>query len=104
MDLLLRRYGGGIDYLLRMPLDDAARLIQKAQEAEVERQAWEIWLAVYPHMEKPIPFDQFYREIKKEQIQHLNVSAEDIIRKAERIRQADRTRGGDPSATVQDVR
>lgn len=99
MDLLLHRYGGGIEYLMQLPADEGAVLIEQAMEQENKRHAWEMWVSLLPHMKKFIPFDRFYADlragahIKATQGTSLPMSEADILEQAERIKQADLGRG-----------
>ena len=64
-DLLLHRYGN-IEYILRMPLLNAARLINKAAEEERKEIFYRRWLVRFTNMDKEtyIPFEEYYESTK----------------------------------------
>lgn len=75
---------------MQLNAEDGLFLIETAIEKEQEEKAWELWVSTYPHMENPIPFDEFLKGIRveKENLVKTPVRAEDVIAKAERIRKA----------------
>lgn len=83
---MLSRYGSGLSYLLEMDLVDGTFLIKKAIEQVQQDKAYKLWVSIYPHMENPITFEQFYKpkpiETKKP------MTAREIIERSERIRKA----------------
>ncbi|MDQ0417925.1 hypothetical protein J2Z48_002109 [Croceifilum oryzae] len=93
MDLLLRRYGGGIEYILHMPLEEGILFISTVFEKEQEERVWQMWLAFHPHMDKPVPFTQYLHQCKQENVgsQEPKQAPEQIIEMAERIKKADQS-------------
>lgn len=87
----MRRYGGGIDYILKMPLEEGVFFISTVLEKEQEEQIWQMWLAFNPHMEQPVPFNQYLDQLKQEALRSKKPkeSTEQIIKMAEKIKQAD---------------
>jgi hypothetical protein len=79
---------------MEMDLSSGLSFISKAIEKEREDRAWQLWVSVYPHTENPMPFDQFLNQMKKEQHQgNVPLRAEEVIKRAERIKKADQLRG-----------
>lgn len=78
--MLLKRYSN-IDYILKLPLKRATKLIKKAQEEETREYAFRIYLAAYPNMDKKNfkSFDNFWEEIKPKRIKLDNRSEEEIM-------------------------
>jgi hypothetical protein len=87
--LLLHRYNN-IDYILELNYINGIELINKAREKESERSAWEMWLTLYPNMDKKnfIPFSKFYQKQTEPQIRKATLTNEEIIAKNEELRLA----------------
>lgn len=75
-----------MSYLLEMDLVDGTSLIRQAMDQVQQNRAYQLWVAVYPHMEKPLPFEQFYKPQPK-QIEKP-MTAKEVIERSERIRKA----------------
>lgn len=67
--MLLKRYGN-IDYVLKLPLKRANKLIAKAMEEETKEHYYSWWLVRYPLYDKQSyeSFDEFYDKIKPKKI------------------------------------
>lgn len=87
---------------MSLPLSDGVILITRALEQTIEDKLWQVWVSAYPHMDEKSykSFDRFLSEAKQKQLQRSQpkITAEEVIAKAERIKQADqrqRKEGGD---------
>lgn len=78
---MLKRYSN-IEYVLKLPLKRATKLILKAQEEETKEYAFKIYLASYPNMDKKNfkSFNDFWEEIKPKKIE-IDKRSEDEIMK-----------------------
>ena len=87
--------GYGLEYVRRQPIPMVRRLLITALEKREEGKAWEMWLALYPHMILPqpgakrpplkfIPFSKFYEGQSAPRNDEL--TAEQIIVKFEDIK------------------
>lgn len=63
--MLLKRYNN-IDYILKLSIKRAVKLIQKAAEEEQKETALRFYLAQLPNMDEKtfMPFDQYYKNTK----------------------------------------
>lgn len=63
-DLIFRRYGGASPMILAMELDEFLPLLETAEEKEQEERLWQMWVSVYPNMDRKsyIPFEKFRDE------------------------------------------
>jgi len=70
---------------MSLDVDEFVRLINKSLEKQEERKAWEMWLTLYPNMNKKnfMPFSEFFN-MQKQTISKR--PKEDILEEAERIR------------------
>lgn len=66
IDLLLVCYGN-IDYILHAPFMAGLQLIKKAREREEDKPVWQMWLALYPYMDKKtfVPYPEFKNKMLK---------------------------------------
>jgi hypothetical protein len=82
----LTRYSN-IDYINRLDWIDGIELINKAILKQRERQEWEMWLTLYPNMDKKnfIPFEKFKSKQRTGKPKKI-LSNNEIIEKAEEIR------------------
>lgn len=87
----MKRYGSGISYLLDLDLEGGVSLINQAMEQSRRDEMYQLWVSIYPHMENPPTFYEFYRPLDIQR-QTKTVSAEEAIKKAEQIRLADQGR------------
>lgn len=62
---MLTRYGN-IDFVLNMSWRDGFNLYLKAIEKEQEEKVWEMWLSIYPKMDKNtfVSFKDFYNNCR----------------------------------------
>lgn len=67
-----------------LSVDDISELIDVIFEKKQEERAWDMWISVYPQMNKDnfVKFSEFY---KKQTNPVTTQSAEDILREAEEI-------------------
>jgi hypothetical protein len=69
--------------------EDGITLINKAIEKRNEEKDWEMWIAIYPNMDKKtfISFDKFRgkKEVATPSKQKKNLTDKEIIAKAERL-------------------
>lgn len=77
MDLLLSRYAN-IDYVMNLEIDDFVGIIKCAMEKESDERLYQMWLAIYPNMDKDtfISFNEFKdkalgKKTKEEQMDEL---------------------------------
>ena len=86
MDVLLHRYTS-IDFVMNLPLEIGAELINKAIEKTEESLAWDMWLERYQHMDEKtfVPFSQFHKTATKTRISQK--PTQDILADAGKIRQ-----------------
>lgn len=82
-----------MSFVMSLPIDDFVQLIAKAIEKQEESKAWDMWLTKYPNMTKDtyVPFKQFF-QTQKQPISKR--PKEDILKEAERIREAIKSRKG----------
>jgi hypothetical protein len=90
----LSRYGS-VEYVLELPYTDGIALINKAMDKREEEKAWQMWLMRYQHMGRKnfVPFSQFYKKAIQPSLEQPSQSADELIRMAEQIKAADRSRG-----------
>lgn len=85
--MLLTRYNN-IEFVNNLSWQDGIKLINKALEKQTEQRDWDMWISIYPNMDKKsfIPFEKFRGKkqnlIKKEN----NLTKNEIIERAEEIR------------------
>lgn len=86
MDLLLSRYSD-IHYILNLDFQSAIRLIKKAYEKDLEKRLWEMWLTLYPNMDKKnfIDFEEFKNKIIKPNVETL-ANTNDVLLEVSEIR------------------
>jgi hypothetical protein len=67
--LLLHRYGN-IEYVLRLPVRHAIKLIAKAKEEKRQEYYFQMWLMRFVMMDKDsfVSFEEFYESTKVPQI------------------------------------
>ena len=82
-----------MDHINKMPLSFGCKVIFRELEKKEERKAWEMWLTLYPNMNKEnfMPFSEFFR-MQKEPISKR--PKEDILEEVERIRESVRDKEG----------
>lgn len=75
-----------MDYQQGVDLVDSA--IKIAAEEQLVKSAWEIWVGHInnPFAEKKVPWEKFINEVRKPKNNVSKLSAEEIIAKAERIK------------------
>lgn|GEM_PF-3023803 len=78
--MLLKRYGN-IEYVLKLPLKRATKLIVKAQEEETKEYYYRWWLVRYPLYDKKTyeSFEEFYDKVKPKKIKIDNRSEDEIM-------------------------
>jgi hypothetical protein len=83
--LLLNRYKD-IDYVFNLAWNNGIELINKAIGKRNEQRDWEMWLSVYPNMDKKtfVSFEKFQQ--KGRELPQNNFTTAEIIEKAEEIR------------------
>ncbi|MDD3984095.1 MAG: hypothetical protein PHE11_02860 [Candidatus Omnitrophica bacterium] len=66
---MLHRYGN-IEYVMRLPLHRAAKLIAKAAEEKRREYYFQMWLMRFAMMDNDsfVPFDEFYESTKAPQV------------------------------------
>lgn len=59
-----------LDYISRLPIKNVTRLLNKAKEEKEKGLAWDVYLTIYPNMNKEtyISFEDFYKPKKKIEI------------------------------------
>lgn len=89
IDLLLHRYGN-LDYIMRLDIDTAQRVISKAREKEKENRFFLQWVVQLPHMTKEsyVSFDEYFdkvtgRNIDKRSVADCMAEIEEIKKKFE---------------------
>ena len=71
---------------------DGIALINKALEKRSEQREWEMWVSLYPNMDKKtfIPFDKFRGKSNKSantaSVERKKMTKEEILEKAEELR------------------
>jgi uncharacterized protein (DUF2267 family) len=75
--LLLKRYGGGIDYVLSLTADEGFKLIDKALENQLEESLFDLWKSGY---NQKIPYREFRNRVGEPQGVVTNESSEEIIK------------------------
>jgi len=87
--LLASRYSN-IELVNSLPWTDGIELINKAIEKRNEQRDWDMWISIYPTMDKKsfISFEKFRSKKQVVSVMHCkkHISAEEIIEKAEEIR------------------
>ena len=75
IDLLLSRYNS-IDYILKMDIESAERLIEKAREKEKEKRIFAQWVVQLPHMTKEtfLSFDEYFDKVTGRNIDKRSTS------------------------------
>ena len=63
-------------------------MLEYQHENQEEQKAWEMWLTKYPDMDKTnfVPFAQFYKDIKAPKQPECKETAEELLKKARKIR------------------
>ena len=79
--MLLKRYGN-IEYVLKLPLKRATKLIATAQKEETLEYHYRLWLARYPlYNEKTYEsFEEFYDKVKPKKVVIDNRSEDEIMK------------------------
>jgi hypothetical protein len=74
-----------MDYILTLEFEDFISLIVRAYREREREKAWQMWLSLYPNMDKKtfIPFSEFYKE-QTEPVSRR--PKEEILSEAEAIR------------------
>ena len=85
--MLLSRYNN-IDFVYNLSWIDGIELINKAIEKRNEQKDWDMWLTLYPNMDKKtfISFDKFRGKKQVKVINNTKLTKEEIIEKAEELR------------------
>ena len=86
--MLLTRYGN-IEYVNNMFWVDGIELIHKAREKEQEEKVWDMWISLYPNMDKKsfMPFSEFHKkQVTPIITDNKKLTKEEITEKAEEIR------------------
>lgn len=81
--MLLSVYGN-IDTILKLPYEDAVELVVKARERQRDERLWQMWLTLYPNMNKETW--QSFSEFKERSL--ITVSkkpTKDILKESEEI-------------------
>ena len=69
---MLKRYGGGISWVMKMPVKDFEKLVVTAKEKDEEEQAKRQWLQLLPLMSMKFiefkPFSEYLSQIRGENI------------------------------------
>ena len=67
---------------------DGIELINKAREKEQEQKVWDMWISLYPNMDKKsfMPFSEFYKKQITLIVPDKKIPKSDILEKAEEIR------------------
>lgn len=83
--MLLNRYKD-VDFVFNLAWNNGIELINKAIEKRNEQRDWEMWISVYPNMDKKtfISFEKFRK--KGRELPQNNLTTAEIIEKAEEIR------------------
>lgn len=79
--MLLQRYSN-IEYVLKLPLKRAIKLIEVAKEKEIEEYFYRLWLVRYPNYDKNNfeTFDEFYEKNKPKKIVKDTRSKDEIMK------------------------
>lgn len=88
MDLLLNRYGN-IEYLMNLDFSDGRDIMFKAVEKDREDRIWQLWVQLYPHMDKDNfkPFDEFLNMFKpSNKPSNVNQTKEELVAEIERVK------------------
>ena len=82
---------------MKLPIKNITRLILKANDKQIENSAWELYLTVYPYMNKEtfIPFEDFYNP---GQIKTEDKTEEEILSEVKEI--LDSFSGGDENRDI----
>lgn len=85
--MLLERYSC-IDFVLNLYWEDGINLINKAIEKRNEQRDWEMWISVYPDMDKKtfVPFEKFRGKKQTPGKPKKELTKAEIIAQAEEIR------------------
>lgn len=80
----MRRYD--MNYFNKLPLLLGTKLIYKIIEDTKKKQAWEIWVSCYPHMEGKnfVPFEKFYNQ--QAIVKRPHKSAKELLNVADEIK------------------
>ena len=83
-ELLLFRYSN-MEYILNLDIIEGILLINKAFEKREERKAWDMWLTLYPNMDKEtfMPFSEFHEMLTEKNISMK--TKEEILSECEEI-------------------
>lgn len=75
IDLLLHRYGN-LDYIMRLDIEDAERIIAKAKEKEKENRFFMQWVVQLPHMTKEtfVSFESYLDKVTGRNIDNRPVA------------------------------
>lgn len=67
---------------------DGIELINKALEKRNEQRDWDMWISIYPNMDKNtfIPFEKFRATKQIQQNKNITLTNDEIIAKAEELR------------------
>lgn len=73
--------------MLNLDYDTGISLINKAYEKTIEQHDWDLYISIYPNMDKDsfISFEQFKNK-KKLNNKQTSMSNEDILKKAEEVK------------------
>lgn len=71
--------------MIKLPLRNITRLLIKAKEKEDRKEAWDLYVAVYPNMNKEtyIPFDEVYQPGKR--VKTVEKTEEEILKDVKEI-------------------
>lgn len=87
--MLLSRYGN-IDYVNKLSWEDGIGLINKAFEKQDEQRDWEMWVSIYPQMDKKsfVPFGKFRskKHFAPNIVKNKAMTKDEILEKAEEVR------------------
>jgi hypothetical protein len=85
--LLLRRYHS-LDYVNNLYWAEGIEFINMALNKESEQKEWEMWLTLYPNMDKKtfISFEKFKSKKQIKTVAKKQSTTEDILAKAEELR------------------
>lgn len=78
--MLLKRYSN-IEYVLKLPLKRAIKLIRKAEEEEKLEYYYRLWLVRYPSYNKSNyeSFEEFYEKVRPKEIKIDNRTEDEIM-------------------------
>lgn len=83
----MTRYSS-FDFVVNLDWRDGLNLINKAIEKRKEEREWDMWISLYPKMDKKsfIPFEKFCGKKKHIKIHKKELTKQEIIEQAEEIR------------------